>query len=102
MSGPWFVYILQCADGSYYTGISNDVQARLKRHNTGRGARYVRTRLPAVLVWWEYAGTCGEALRLELSIKHLNRQEKEVLVRGAARPKRRVKNESNPCRIFHW
>jgi len=85
MSGPWFIYILRCADGSLYTGISNDLSRRVDRHNSGRGAKYVRTRLPVELVWWEYAGTCSTALRREAAIKGYSRGAKERLIQGRKR-----------------
>ena len=47
----WSVYIVKCCDGSLYTGVSNDVPNRVLRHNSGRGARYTRSRLPVKLVW---------------------------------------------------
>jgi predicted GIY-YIG superfamily endonuclease len=108
MSNPWFVYILRCADGTYYTGISNDIQARLARHNSGNGASYVRSRRPAILVWWEYAGTCGAALKREAAIKGYGREAKERLVRGeplaGARggPRPGVCGSFQQARLFHW
>ncbi len=101
MSKPWFVYILRCADGSLYTGISNDITRRLDMHNRGRGAKYVRTRLPAILVWWEYAGTCSTALHREAAIKGYSRGAKERLIQGrtsdSAKGRRR-----GVVRLFHW
>ena len=52
-NGSWFVYLLRCADGSLYTGITNDVPRRLKQHNAGTASRYTRSRLPAVMVYQE-------------------------------------------------
>ncbi|MCK6586494.1 MAG: GIY-YIG nuclease family protein, partial [Polyangiaceae bacterium] len=63
MREPWHVYILRCADGTLYTGIAIDVDARLERHASGRGARYTRGRGPLVLVHVERAGSKGDALR---------------------------------------
>lgn len=80
MDKPWSVYILRCADGSLYTGISNDVARRLAAHNAGRGARYVRTRCPAELVFCEPAGDRGAALKREAAIKKFSRPMKERLV----------------------
>lgn len=99
MSNPWFVYILRCADNTYYTGISNDIQARLARHNSGKGARYVRTRRPAVLVWWEYAGTWSLALRREAAIKKYRHTIKDRLVQGKLRA---VRKGGPQVRLFHW
>lgn len=81
--GNWFVYLLRCADGSLYTGISNDVPRRLERHNAGTASRYTRSRLPVVLVYQEAQATRGLALKRELAIKALSRQAKESLIRTA-------------------
>lgn len=77
----WFVYLLRCADGSLYTGISNDVPRRLKQHNAGTASRYTRSRLPAVLVYQEIQASRSLALKRELAIKALSKQEKELLIR---------------------
>ncbi len=79
----WFVYLLRCADGSLYTGISNDVPRRLVQHNAGIASRYTRSRLPAVLVYQEALASHSLALKRELAIKALSRQEKELLIRAA-------------------
>ena len=75
----WFVYILRCGDGSLYTGISPDVEARLQAHHEGKGARYTRGRGPFALVYREPAGTQAEATRRERAIKRLTREKKEAL-----------------------
>ena len=82
-SGSWFVYLLRCADGSLYTGITNDVPRRLKQHNAGTASRYTRSRLPAVLVYQEAQASHSHALKRELAIKGLSRQEKESMIRAA-------------------
>jgi putative endonuclease len=79
----WFVYVARCADGSLYTGIARDVAARLAQHDAGRGARYTRGRGPLLLLAVRACGTKGNALRLELAVKRLPREEKEALVREA-------------------
>ena len=61
--GSWFVYLLRCADGSLYTGITNDVPRRLKQHNAGTASRYTRSRLPAVLVYQEAQASRSHALK---------------------------------------
>ena len=76
----WFVYILQCADGSLYTGITNDLNRRLEQHNTGTASRYTRSRLPVTLVYHEEPTTKGMALKRELAFKSLSRKEKEALI----------------------
>ena len=74
------VYILTCGDGSFYTGISTDVSRRLEEHNSGRGARYTRARLPVGLVYQESSATRGDALKREAAIKRLSRAAKLDLI----------------------
>ncbi len=75
------VYILRCADGSLYTGWTNDVEARIKAHNEGRGgAKYTRSRRPVTLVYWEDCGTKEQAMSREWHIKHLPREQKLALI----------------------
>ena len=81
--GSWFVYLLRCADGSLYTGITNDVPRRLEQHNAGTASRYTRSRLPAVLVYQESQASHSHAVKRELAIKALSRQEKESMIRAA-------------------
>jgi putative endonuclease len=76
------VYILQCADGAYYTGIALNVAARLATHNSGRGAKYTRARLPVRLVYQENGYTKSMALKREIEIKNLPRAEKIKLLKG--------------------
>ncbi|HYO98114.1 MAG TPA: GIY-YIG nuclease family protein [Polyangiaceae bacterium] len=78
----WFVYIVRCADASLYTGIARDVATRLKAHESGRGARYTRSRGPLELCAVRRCKSKGEALRLELSVKRLKRAEKQRLLEG--------------------
>jgi predicted GIY-YIG superfamily endonuclease len=78
----WYVYILRCGDGSLYTGIARDVEARLALHASGRGARYTRGRGPLTLVYVEPAASHGEALRREAAVRRLGRAGKEALARG--------------------
>ena len=72
----WFVYVVRCRDGTLYTGISRDVDARLVKHNQGKGARYTRGRGPVALVHQERKRSHGAALRREAVIKALPRHEK--------------------------
>jgi len=78
--GSWFVYILRCADGSLYTGVTNDLPRRLQQHNAGTASRYTRCRLPAVLAYQEPQASHSHALKRELAIKGLARREKETLI----------------------
>lgn len=75
----WFVYILRCSDGTLYTGISNDLQKRIKRHNIGTGAKYTRSRLPVQLVWSKKLKSESTARKKEGQIKKLSRNEKKKL-----------------------
>ena len=75
-----YVYILRCADGSYYTGWTNDLDKRLAAHNAGKGAKYTRSRLPVTRVYHEVCGSKEEAMSREMQIKQLTRQEKEALI----------------------
>ena len=75
-----YVYILRCADGSLYTGWTNDLEQRVKTHNAGKGAKYTKTRLPVELVYYEEYEEKGEALSRELSIKKLKKTAKEKLI----------------------
>jgi predicted GIY-YIG superfamily endonuclease len=86
---PWFVYILQCADGTLYTGITTDVDARLARHQAGKGARYTRGRAPLRCVYRE--SVCGKSAALvrEYEIKGLSRKAKLTLISGNKKTRRR-------------
>lgn len=81
MESTWKLYILRCGDGSLYTGITVDVEKRLAAHRSGKGAKYTRGRGPLELVYSEDCGSHSEALRRELEIKRLTREEKETLIR---------------------
>jgi putative endonuclease len=85
VSGPWVVYIVRCADGSYYTGVARDLAARIGDHNRGTGARYTRGRGPVTVVYAESAPDRSAAQRREASIKRMSRRAKERL---AAAPER--------------
>jgi predicted GIY-YIG superfamily endonuclease len=78
----WTVYILRCGDGSLYTGIAKDVQARVKQHNEGRGAAYTRTRLPVKLLYQQEGLTRPKALIREAQIKAMPRSKKEEVILG--------------------
>ena len=78
----FYVYIVECSDGSYYTGYTNDLDARIKKHNEGKASKYTRSHLPVKVVWWKgyESGTC--ARKMEYRLKTLTREEKEELVNG--------------------
>ena len=75
----WFVYLVRCADGTLYCGVAKDVAARLAQHDAGKGARYTRGRGPLALIAKRRCASHGDALRLELAVKALPREEKERL-----------------------
>lgn len=73
---PWFVYILECADRTLYTGITNNLEKRIKAHTDGKGAKYTRGRGPLILRYTENHPTKGFALQREAVIKSLGRTQK--------------------------
>ena len=78
-----FCYILRCADGTLYTGWTNDLARRLAAHNAGRGGKYTRARRPVELVYSEAFHTKEEAMSREWHLKRVTRQEKLRLIAGA-------------------
>lgn len=76
----WFVYMLRCGDGSLYTGCTNDLYRRLKAHQSGRGAKYTRSRRPVALVYQEELPDRSAALRREAAVKRLTRAQKLALI----------------------
>jgi putative endonuclease len=78
-----FVYIVRCADGTYYTGWAEDVARRVSAHNAGRGGRYTRTRRPVTLVYQEEVSDQGGAKQREAAIKKYGREQKERLIARA-------------------
>ena len=76
----WYLYILRCKDDSLYTGITTDVDKRFEAHASGKGAKYTRGRGPLELVYREECGDHSDALRRELEIKALTREEKMKLI----------------------
>lgn len=76
----WSLYILRCGDGSLYTGIAKDVEARLQKHQNGKGAAYTRTHQPVQLIYKESKFTRSQALIREAGIKRLPRLRKERLI----------------------
>ena len=76
----WFVYVLRCADGTLYTGSTNDLAARERKHNAGRGAKYTASRRPVALVYSEAHASQSRALRREAEIKSWTRARKDALI----------------------
>jgi len=75
-----YVYILRCADDTFYTGYTTDPNRRLTEHNAGEGAKYTRGRTPVELVYWESYDTKSEAMSREYEIKQFRRSEKTRLI----------------------
>lgn len=82
LTEQWVVYILRCADGSLYTGITNDLDRRLDQHNAGTASRYTRSRLPVTLEYQEKQPSKSAALKRELAIKAMSRKAKETLIQA--------------------
>lgn len=76
---PWFVYILECADGTFYTGVTDDVASRVITHNEGKGAKYTKGRTPVILRFVEKVRERGEAQKREAELKKLTRSAKKNL-----------------------
>ena len=79
MEKYWYVYILKCGDGTLYTGITDDVSARLQAHREGKGAKYTRGRGSLELVYQEESENHSAAAKREWQIKQLKKQEKLLL-----------------------
>ncbi len=84
LTETWFVYILRCADGTLYTGITNNLERRVRQHNAGTASRYTRSRLPVTLIYQESQPHKSAALKRELEIKALSRKAKKQLIATAA------------------
>ncbi len=84
MSDGWNLYIIRCSGGELYTGVTTDVPRRLAEHQSGgpKAAKYLRGRGPLALVYQEYVGSRGDALRRELVVKKLSKAAKEVMIRS--------------------
>ena len=80
--GRFFVYIVECQDGTYYTGYTPDIKRRIQLHNSGRGAKYTRDKRPVKLVWSKEYRYFKRAFLEEKRIKRLTRLQKEKLVNG--------------------
>lgn len=83
MDMPFYCYLLECADGTFYTGWTTDPARREREHNAGNGARYTRNRRPVRMVYVEQLPDKISALKRELAIKRLPRKKKQDLIHGA-------------------
>jgi predicted GIY-YIG superfamily endonuclease len=82
MAQAFFAYMLQCRDGSYYAGHTDDLEKRLAEHQMGQGSRFTNSRLPVTLVWSERFAGRDEAKEAESRLKGWNRAKKEALIAG--------------------
>ncbi len=82
MEAIWYLYILRCKDGTYYTGITTDVEKRLEAHRSGKGAKYTRGRGPLELVYSETCENHSHALKRECEVKKLPKEQKLQLILG--------------------
>lgn len=93
-----YAYIVECSDGSYYAGWTNDLETRIRHHNEGKqGAKYTRSRRPVTLVYYEEFATPQEAMSREWHIKRLSRSEKEELVKGFSPAALKNKTNKERC-----
>lgn len=76
----WHLYILNCHDGSFYTGITNNLERRLEQHNAGIASKYTRARLPVSVIYTEQCEGRSDASKREIAVKKLTRKAKENLV----------------------
>lgn len=82
----WFVYVLECSDGSFYTGYSDDPKKRLLEHQLGKGGRYTRSHKPIRIVYQEQLPSKSEALKREFEIKSWSRKKKINLLKLSSMP----------------
>ncbi len=75
----WFVYVLLCGDGSFYTGATNNLKKRFLEHKMGKGGRYTKSHKPVKIIYTEKLNTKSEALKREYQIKKLKKTEKKIL-----------------------
>ena len=82
-----YAYIVECADGTLYSGWTNDLEKRVAAHNAGQGAKYTRSRRPVTLRYYEECEDKSEALRREAALKKMTRAEKLKLIKGGKKKK---------------
>lgn len=77
---PWWIYIVECVDGTYYTGITTNINKRVEKHNSGHGAKYTKFRKPVELLYYEKHKNRSWASKREIYIKKLNHMQKKNLI----------------------
>jgi putative endonuclease len=90
MEKEWVLYMLRCRDGSLYTGITNNLEKRLEAHRSGKGAKYTRGRGPLELVYMEKCEDKSAALKREVEVKKLSRDEKIQLIGANKNPEDQI------------
>lgn len=80
----WHVYIIECSDGCLYTGITNNIEKRIEKHNHGQGCKFTKYRIPVELKYKEFCGSKSMALKREAEIKSWKRERKLRLIAGKA------------------
>ncbi len=85
--GLWYLYVLQCGDNTLYTGITNDLERRIKQHSNGTASRYTRSRLPVALAYQERCRNKSSALKKECRMKSLPRKEKQEYINKKSKKK---------------
>ena len=95
MRVSWHVYIVRCADRTFYTGVAKNLPARIAAHNDGRGAKYTRQRLPVKLVYSESAAGRGAAQRREIEIKRMPRAAKRALCKTRSKTRSKTLSASS-------
>ncbi len=91
-----WMYILQCSDGSYYTGSTNDLTRRLEQHKKGEGANHTKSRLPVKLIYFEEYHRIDEAFYREKQVQGWSRKKKEALIRGNYKKLIELSKKPNP------
>ena len=94
-----YMYILECCDGSYYTGSTYDLELRLEEHHKGEGANHTKKRLPVKLVYYEEWDRIDEAYSREKQVQHWTRRKKEALINGLPEELKRLAECMNDT---HW
>ena len=89
---PWFLYILRCQNDTFYTGVTKDLERRLKMHNDGKASRYTRARRPVKMIYHENCASRARALVRECEVKALPRKKKEQLVLSGKKRSKRGKS----------
>jgi len=90
----WILYILRCKGNVFYTGITNNIERRIKMHKKGKASKFTRARLPVRLIYQEKCGTKIDALVRECAVKEFSRKRKEKLIKGSKTTKRISRNLS--------